>query len=540
MDPLLHFDKVTLFVPSQLARLNESCLLGVVRIYDGVCYISITRAMPIQDNATFRASLQPLLKEAPATSSRLIGVLSDDSVTQWKKLLGRKSSALNILLSGSDNQINVVKCYATPKLDYRVTLISYTPSDILRSEILFKQVHDSGSTSNFRCADFLAQPCDDSAINEKLLVGSVNFVEGADFSELYYDNGSNNPPLSLEAPKSLLMKLAGYTTIATQLSFRMKQLRFIYSGLKKRQFSLYLGNAISSVLIDVAIGVLFIILLLWKSSPVHWLEKSMSYADGVVNELKLLIDSLIEMPAGLKLNRSLNSALGEFFLYHIYLWRTYMSIVKPVFTIIADSLIFFGIFGFTCLLSIVCDLISLATIHIYCFYGYASRIYRFQAFCLSSLWRLFRGKKWNQLKQRVDSYSYETEQLFIGSIWFTCTIFLLPTVLLYYLVFLVLRLATLCVQLSLRLAVSKLSVLPVYAALLWISRSKKIADSTYIGVEDATSNSSVKFTVLTKQLPIGRLYETNPPNLKSPLISEPMSWYQILSSIVWGDLIYPI
>lgn len=30
---------------------------------------------------------------------------------------------------------------------------------------------------------------------------------------------------------------------------------------------------------------------------------------------------------------------------------------------------------------------------------------------LSSLWRLFRGKKWNVLRQRVDSCSYDLDQV---------------------------------------------------------------------------------------------------------------------------------
>lgn len=86
------------------------------------------------------------------------------------------------------------------------------------------------------------------------------------------------------------------------------------------------------------------------------------------------------------------------------------------------------------------------TIHIYCFYGYGCQLYGLQVSGIGALWRLFRGKKYNQLRNRVDSYSYDNEQLFIGTILFTVLLFLLPTVFMYYLVFLVLRFLTLAVQ----------------------------------------------------------------------------------------------
>ncbi len=56
-------------------------------------------------------------------------------------------------------------------------------------------------------------------------------------------------------------------------------------------------------------------------------------------------------------------------------------------------------------------------------------------YALASLWRLFRGKKWNVLRQRVDSASYDVDQLFIGTLLFTVLLFLLPTTALYYIVF---------------------------------------------------------------------------------------------------------
>jgi phosphatidylinositol glycan class Q protein len=41
------------------------------------------------------------------------------------------------------------------------------------------------------------------------------------------------------------------------------------------------------------------------------------------------------------------------------------------------------------------------------------------------------GKKWNVLRQRTDSYAYDVDQLFLGTLLFTVTAFLLPTVVTY-------------------------------------------------------------------------------------------------------------
>ena len=63
------------------------------------------------------------------------------------------------------------------------------------------------------------------------------------------------------------------------------------------------------------------------------------------------------------------------------------------------------------------------------------RMFYLQVYALGSLWRLFRGKKWNVLRSRVDSAVYNTDQLFVGTLLFTMLLFLLPTTALYYTVF---------------------------------------------------------------------------------------------------------
>lgn len=49
------------------------------------------------------------------------------------------------------------------------------------------------------------------------------------------------------------------------------------------------------------------------------------------------------------------------------------------------------------------------------------------------------GKRWNSLRNRVDSYDYEIDQLFLGTLLFTIALFLLPTIATYYLFFAIVR-----------------------------------------------------------------------------------------------------
>ena len=48
---------------------------------------------------------------------------------------------------------------------------------------------------------------------------------------------------------------------------------------------------------------------------------------------------------------------------------------------------------------------------------------------------LFIGKKWNTLRNRIDSCDYDLDQLLLGTILFTLLTFLFPTVVVYYATF---------------------------------------------------------------------------------------------------------
>ncbi|KAG7250763.1 hypothetical protein CRUP_011803, partial [Coryphaenoides rupestris] len=118
--------------------------------------------------------------------------------------------------------------------------------------------------------------------------------------------------------------------------------------------------------------------------------------------------------------------------------------------------------GLTFALSLLSDMLALLTFHIYCFYVYGAR--------------LFRGRKWNVLRQRVDSCCYDLDQLFIGTLLFTILLFLLPTTALYYLVFTMLRLMVVLLQGVLHLSVDLINSFPLFAIGLRIFTPYRLAE----------------------------------------------------------------
>ena len=67
-------------------------------------------------------------------------------------------------------------------------------------------------------------------------------------------------------------------------------------------------------------------------------------------------------------------------------------------------------------MSVFQDTLNLITFHVHCFYAYARRIFVSQSSGLLSLWRLFRGKKYNPLRDRVDSSPNNVDQV-IRNFW---------------------------------------------------------------------------------------------------------------------------
>lgn len=149
------------------------------------------------------------------------------------------------------------------------------------------------------------------------------------------------------------------------------------------------------------------------------------------------------------------------------------------------------------------DLLSLLTVHIYCFYTASARIFHWQLTIIVSLFHLFRGKKHNVLRNRIDSCDYDLDQLLLGTILFTLLFFLLPTVIVFYLTFTLARMAIISLKASLDTLLACLNHFPLFALMLRVKDSRRLPGWWYSSncLNPNLFMSQVAF-VLTFEIPL--------------------------------------
>ncbi|XP_031676237.1 phosphatidylinositol N-acetylglucosaminyltransferase subunit Q [Oncorhynchus kisutch] len=349
-----------------------------------------------------------------------------------------------------------------------------------------------------------------------------------------------------------------------QLSYRTEHLQTVCSPTRATAHNHFMrkANIFVSFFVDVSLGLL-LVSWMYRENRIGKLANTLvPAADHVAKELEELLQWLMGAPAGLKMNRALDQVLGRFFLYHIHLWISYIHLMSPFIEMILWYVGLSACLGLTFALSLLSDITALLTFHIYFVYVYGARLYCMTVYGLSSLWRLFRGKKWNVLRQRVDSCSYDLDQLFIGTLLFTILLFLLPTTALYYLVFTLLRLVVVMFQGVLHLSVDFINSFPLFAMGLRLFRSYRLAEGVKFRVlvrnqepstpHDDTYPTHVSFTVFLLDKPrhvyVSPTSQINPLKVSSvvqtyrtPTYScyPKDSWLALCKKLFLGELIYP-
>ncbi|KAF7375181.1 DNA polymerase eta [Mycena sanguinolenta] len=123
------------------------------------------------------------------------------------------------------------------------------------------------------------------------------------------------------------------------------------------------------------------------------------------------------------------------------------------------------------------DLLAFITLHIYVCYFLSRILYA----------RLLRtgGKRFNVLRNRTDTWEYDTDQLLFGTILFTLLAFLFPTVLAYYALFAMLRLGVILVNAGLDTQLAFMNHFPLFSLMLRAKDPWRLPGGIYFGVEYA-------------------------------------------------------
>ncbi|KAF2501687.1 Gpi1-domain-containing protein [Lophium mytilinum] len=238
----------------------------------------------------------------------------------------------------------------------------------------------------------------------------------------------------------------------------------------------------NDVIIGIALGSYIIENHVYVASQVDTIFTTWS-----IEGLRRTISWLMEWPGGLKLNNQLAGFLGDLFLWVIDHWSASMSLLRPFLPAVIHFIGFSSFAGATMPISLFSDLVSLLTLHIYSFYIASARIFNWQLTIIFSLFHLFRGKKRNVLRNRIDSCDYDLDQLLLGTILFTLLFFLLPTVFVFYFTFASARMAIISLKAALDTMLACLNHFPLFALMLRIKDSRRLPGGIRFDLQDTRS-----------------------------------------------------
>ncbi|KAI8989047.1 N-acetylglucosaminyl transferase component-domain-containing protein [Trametes punicea] len=224
-------------------------------------------------------------------------------------------------------------------------------------------------------------------------------------------------------------------------------------------------NCVWLVLNDVIIGIAFGTFLCENREILAaWLEYLMQY--HLIHRTERALLWLNNWPAGLKLNTELSQFYCHTLIGMVSVWGWLLGRAAPYFPALIWTIGIAGSCGMTMIVSLLSDTLSLLTAHLYACYFISTAVFSQQLGLAGSLWNLFRGKRYNVLRNRIDTWDYDLDQLLLGTILFTLLAFLYPTVLTYYALFATARLAIMIVHAVLDTATALLNHFPLFALLL--------------------------------------------------------------------------
>ncbi|WRX22151.1 Phosphatidylinositol N-acetylglucosaminyltransferase subunit Q/GPI1 - like 1 [Theobroma cacao] len=246
----------------------------------------------------------------------------------------------------------------------------------------------------------------------------------------------------------------------------------------------------SSLVVDILLGNLIGLALLFHAESVClWVSK---FASDFTNELlRSGCVWLMGVPAGFKLNIELAGVLGMISLNTIQIWSTLWMFVGSLFIYFIKGLAISAIiFGMTIPAALVIDMITIATLHVSTLHWLISILYSQQLHALAALWRLFRGRKWNPLRQRLDSFDYTVKQHVVGSLLFTPLLLLLPTTSVFYIFFTIMNTAISLSCMCIEVIISVIHATPYIKIVLRLIKPRRCPSGIWFEVIACQSNSS--------------------------------------------------
>ncbi|KAK7018510.1 N-acetylglucosaminyl-phosphatidylinositol gpi1 [Favolaschia claudopus] len=275
---------------------------------------------------------------------------------------------------------------------------------------------------------------------------------------------------------------------------------FVYSARYTNFF-----NTVWLILNDITIGVAFGSFLCENHVV---LARMMNHGIKVflIDWVQWVLHWLDSWPAGLKLNTELSHFYAHSFSDLVVVWGHVLEYGAPY---LPGLLFGFGVCsssGMTAAIALFSDLLALITLHIYVCYFVSRILYARLLRTGGSLWNLFRGKRFNVLRNRTDNWEYDTDQLLFGTILFTLLAFLFPTVLAYYALFALLRLGVILVNAALDTQLAFMNHFPLFALMLRAKDPWRLPGGIYFGV-DTKSGGEPRLVVQNQPIPLSTIFD---------------------------------
>ncbi|KAF3787347.1 Phosphatidylinositol N-acetylglucosaminyltransferase subunit q [Nymphaea thermarum] len=247
-----------------------------------------------------------------------------------------------------------------------------------------------------------------------------------------------------------------------------------------------------SIILDVILGNIFGLSLLchldavctWYSLLVHNVTNNILRSGCVW---------LMGVPAGFKLNTELAEMLGVISLNVIQVWSTFWFFMRPFLRCFAIGLSISGIlFGMTVAEALCLDMIFLVTSHLSTLNWLISLLYAQQLQALASLWRIFRGRKWNPLRLRLDSYDYSVKEHVVGSLLFSPLLLLLPTTSVFYIFFTIINSTITFICIFIEVSISILHAIPCPEIFFWIIQPRRFPSGIWFEILSGFTNQQMQ------------------------------------------------
>ncbi|KAI0003298.1 N-acetylglucosaminyl transferase component-domain-containing protein [Russula compacta] len=259
------------------------------------------------------------------------------------------------------------------------------------------------------------------------------------------------------------------------------RLSYVYGKLETSVEYVRFNNAVWLVMNDVILGSVIGVFICENSEVIGiWLHNWLKVAFiDVTHDALLWLD---DWPEGLKLNTELSSFLVHTLLGVLELWAYILRSLSPHFPIIVYVTGLSGYGGLTIPLSLFLDIFNALTLHISLSHLVLRKALSYQISALRSLFNLFRGKRFNVLHRRIDSWHYEVDQLILGTLLFTLFTFSFPTLLIYGILFSLMRSAIVATCSLFRVAIDLMNHFPLFALLLRMKDPRRLPGSMYVRV----------------------------------------------------------